>query len=50
MSKTVLKSEMVKVTRGWRKLRNEELTKYFYDDQIKENEVGGACSLQEGGE
>jgi hypothetical protein len=40
---------MVKVTRGWRKLRNEEI-KYFYDDQIKENEVGGACSLQEGGE
>jgi hypothetical protein len=39
-----------KVTGEWRKLHNEELndlyclTKYYSGDQIKNNEMGGACS------
>jgi hypothetical protein len=33
------------VTGEWRRLHNEELiTRYYYGDQIKKNEVGGACS------
>jgi hypothetical protein len=37
------------VTRGWRKLHNEELhnilfAKYKQNDQVKENEMGMACS------
>jgi hypothetical protein len=31
-------------TGEWRKLRNEELTKYRSGDQIEKNEMGGACS------
>jgi hypothetical protein len=43
------------VTGRWRKLHNEELhnkllTKYYQGDQIKEDEVGGACSAHEGDE
>jgi hypothetical protein len=36
------------VTGEWRRLHNEELndiTKYCSGDQIKKNEVGGACSM-----
>jgi hypothetical protein len=38
------------VARGWRRLHIEELcnflrfTKCYYGDQIKEDEMGGACS------
>jgi hypothetical protein len=41
---------------GWRKLCNHELhnltlfTKYNSNDQVKEDEMGGACSMHEEGE
>jgi hypothetical protein len=44
------------VTGEWRRLHNEELNgsvliaKYYSGDQIKKNEVGGACSTYGGGE
>jgi hypothetical protein len=42
------------VTRGWRKLRNEELhelySKYNYNDQVTMAELGGACSTNGGEE
>jgi hypothetical protein len=34
----------------WRKLHNEELTQYCAGDKIKKNEMGGACSMDGGGE
>jgi hypothetical protein len=35
---------------GWRKLQKDEIcivlfTKYKYNDQITEDEIGGACSI-----
>jgi hypothetical protein len=44
------------VTRGWRKLHNEELNdlyssiQYFSGDKIEKNEMGGACSAYWGEE
>jgi hypothetical protein len=41
------------ITGEWRRLHNEEhvlITKYYLGDQIKKNEVGGACSTYGGGE
>jgi hypothetical protein len=38
---------------GWRRLYNAELvpfTKYYYGDQIKEDEMGGSCSMHGGDE
>ena len=46
--------ERDEVTWVWRKLHNEELndlywlTKYYSGDQIKRNEMGGACSAYGG--
>jgi hypothetical protein len=42
------------VTEEWGKLHYEELCnlytiKYYYDDQIKQNEMGVACSKHWGG-
>jgi hypothetical protein len=38
-------SKRNEVTGEWRRLHNEELlTKYYSGDQIKKNEMGGACS------
>ena len=31
-------------TGDWRRLREEELTKYYSGDQIENNGIGGACS------
>jgi hypothetical protein len=43
------------VTGEWRRLHNEGLhvlylliTKYYSDDQIEKNEMGGACGIYEG--
>jgi hypothetical protein len=44
----VAKREAIKV--GWRKLHYEELysfTRYYYGDEIKEVEIGVACSRHE---
>jgi len=42
------------VTGEWRKLHNEEindlLAQFFSGDQIKKNEIGGACSTMGRGE
>jgi hypothetical protein len=35
------------VTREWRRLHKEKLTKYYSGDQIKMTEMGGACSTYE---
>jgi hypothetical protein len=44
----IFESKMDEVTGEWRKLHNEELhnlcTKYYSGDQIKKNEMGGACN------
>jgi hypothetical protein len=37
------------VTRDWRKLHNEEL-RNLYNDQVKEDEMGRACSTNGGDE
>jgi hypothetical protein len=39
---------MDEVAGEWRKLHNEELTKYYLGDQIKKNGMGGACSMYGG--
>jgi len=36
------------VTREWRKLHHEELTKYCSGDKIEKNETGGACGAYGG--
>jgi hypothetical protein len=44
------------VTQGWRELHDEELhnfyssLKYYYDHQIKEDKMSGACSEHGGDE
>jgi hypothetical protein len=44
------------VTEAWRKLYNEDpnhlysITKYYADNQIEKNEMGGECSTYEGEE
>jgi hypothetical protein len=39
------------MTRGWRTLHNAELhNKYNYNDQVKKDEMGGACSTNRGEE
>jgi hypothetical protein len=42
--------KMEEVAGGWRRLHNKELrnshfTKYYSGDQIKEDEMGGKCSM-----
>jgi hypothetical protein len=45
-------AKMDGATGGWRKLNDEELllAKFHYNYQVEEDEVGGVCSTNEGGE
>jgi hypothetical protein len=52
MLRRIFEPKMDEVTGGWRKLHNEELynffTKYNYNDEIKDDEMGRACSMHGG--